>query len=65
MLRVSQKKLGQTVGTSPSQVSVIENNTSRPSQKTAIALARALDTSLDYLTGEIDNATPDAKLLSG
>ena len=64
-LRISQKKLGQMVGTSPSQVSLIESNTSRPSLKTAIALARVLETSLDYLTGEIENATPDAKLVSG
>ena len=52
------------VGTTPSQVSVIESNKSRPSLKTAIALARALDTSLDYLTGEIDNATPYSGLLT-
>ena len=43
---------------------MIESNKSRPSLKTAIALARALDTSVDYLTGEIDNATPYTELLS-
>ena len=61
---ISQTKLAKMVGTTPSQVSVIESNKSRPSLKTAIALARALDTSLDYLTGEIDNATPYSGLLT-
>ena len=64
MHSISQTELAKMVGTTPSQVSVIESNKSRPSLKTAIALARALDTSLDYLTGEIDNATPYTELLS-
>ena len=61
--RMSQTALAKAVGTTPSQISVIESNKSRPSLKTAICLARTLDTSLDYLTGEIDNATPYTELL--
>ena len=61
---ISQTALAKMVGTTPSQVSVIESNKSGPSLKTAIAMARTLDTSLDYLTGQIDNATPYTELLS-
>ena len=61
---ISQTELAKMVGTTPSQISVIESNKSRPSLKTAIRLARALDTSLDFLTGEIDNCTPYPELLS-
>ena len=64
MYGISQTRLAKMVGTTPSQISVIESNKSRPSLKTAIRIARALDTSLDYLTGEIDNATPYTELLS-
>ena len=45
---ISQTELAKMVGTTPSQISVIESNKSRPSLKTAIRLARALDTSLDF-----------------
>ena len=61
--RNAQSKLAETVDSDPRQISVIESNKSRPSLKTAIYLARTLDTSLDYLTGEIDNATPYTELL--
>lgn len=49
--RISQTRLAEMVGTSASQISLIESNKSKPSLRTATAIARALDTSLDYLTG--------------
>ena len=48
---------------SPSQISVIESNKSRPSLRTAIAIARALDTSIDFLTGVIDDPRPATEIL--
>ncbi|MCY4635005.1 MAG: LexA family transcriptional regulator [Acidobacteria bacterium] len=62
--RLSQEKLGSMVGTSPSQISLIENNRSKPSLTTATAIARALDTSLDFVTGEVDDDRRSAKLLA-
>ena len=61
--RVSQTKLAKMVGTSPSQISVIESNKSGPSLRTAIAIARALDTSVDFLTGAVDDPRPAAEML--
>ena len=52
-----QDGLARKVGTSPSQISLIESGKSQPSLKTAVAIARALNTSLDFLTG----AAPDER----
>ena len=61
--RISQTKLAKLVGTSPSQISVIESNKSGPSLKTAVAIARALDTSMDFLTGAAEDPRPSAEIL--
>lgn len=53
--RLSQGDLAEMVGTSPSQISVIENNRTKPSLSVAIAISRALGSSLDFLTGEVDD----------
>ena len=61
---LSQETLASMVGTSPSQISLIENNRSKPSLTTATAIARALDTSLDFVTGAVDDDRRSAKLLA-
>ena len=53
--RLSQERLASMAGTSPSQISLVENGKSKPSLKTAVAIARALDTSLDFLTGAAED----------
>ena len=50
-------------GTSPSQISLIENGKSKPSLKTAVAIARTLDTSLDFLTGAAEDQRRVTQLL--
>ena len=60
---VTQTELAKMVGTSPSQISMMETNKSGTSLKTAIAVARALDISLDYLAGWVDDPTPARLLL--
>ena len=52
---LSQDMLAEMVGTSPSQISLIENNKSKPSLTVGIAVARALGSSLDFLTGVVDD----------
>ena len=61
---LSQETLATMVGTSTSQISLIENNRSQPSLKTAIAIARAFDTSLDFLTGAVDDDRRSTRLLA-
>ena len=60
---LSQGKLAKMVGTSPSQISLIESSKSLPSLKTAVAIARAMDTSLDYLTGAVEDPRRTSALL--
>ena len=52
---ISQSRLAKMIGTSASQISLIESNKSGASLKSAIAIARALDTSLDFLTSQVDD----------
>ena len=54
--RLSQERLASMAGTSPSQISLVESGKSKPSLKTAVAIARALDTSLDFLTGAAEDS---------
>ena len=51
-------------GTSPSQISLVENGKSKPSLKTAVAIAQALDTSLDFLTGAAGDDRKVTRLLN-
>ena len=61
--RLSQERLASMAGTSPSQISLVENGKSKPSLKTAVAIARALDTSLDFLTGAAEEQRRVAEIL--
>ena len=59
---VSQTKLAKLIGTSASQVSMIEHGKSGTSIPTALAAAQALNISMDYLVGWADDPTPTREL---
>ena len=59
---ISQTELAKMIGTSKSQLSMIEHGKSGSSITTALAVARALSTSLDYLVGQVDDPTPTREL---
>ena len=61
---LSQETLARMVGTSPSQISLIENSRSKPSLTAAIAIAQALGASLDFLTGAVDDNRRAAELVA-
>ena len=52
--RLSQTGLAKQIGTSPGQVSMIENGQSGTSLRTVVAAASALNVSVDYLAGLAD-----------
>ena len=52
------------VGTSPSNISLIESDRCNGSLMTAAAIARALDSSLDFMTGAVDDDRRTAELLA-
>ena len=56
--RFSQTRLARMAGTSCSQVSAVEHDQSGISLRNAVAIADALDTSLDYLLGRVDDPRP-------
>ena len=60
---VSQTKLAKMIGTSSSQISMVEHDQSGTSLQTAMAAAKALEISLDYLVGWVDEPTPTRKLV--
>ena len=60
---MSQTQLAKMIGTSSSQVSMVEHDQSGTSLPTAMAAAKALDISLDYLVGWVDEPTPTRKLV--
>lgn len=49
----TQPRLGRLAGISPSTVCVLETGTNGPSLLTACALARALGTTVDAMTGTV------------
>ena len=55
---LSQRQLAAMVGTSASQVSMVEHGQSRTSLRTTVAIADALDTSIEYLMDRVDDARP-------
>ena len=61
---LSQTQLGKLTGTSCTQISVIEREEAGSSLRTAIAIAKALNTSLDYLVGQIDDPKPAREIAS-
>lgn len=61
---LSQETLAAMVGASASQISLIENSRSKPSLTIAIAIARALDTSLDFVTGAVDDDRRSTRVLA-
>lgn len=57
-LGLSQSRLAKLIGGSSSQASGIERGEAGASLRTAIAIADALETSLDYLVGRVDDPRP-------
>ena len=55
--RLSQTELAKQIGTSSGQLSMIENGQSGTSLRAIVAAASALNVSLDYLAGLVDNPT--------
>lgn len=60
---MSQTQLAKEIGTAPSQVSMVEANQSGTSLRTAMAAAKALNISMDYLVGWVDEATPTREIV--
>ena len=61
--KLTQTELARRVGTSASQISMMETNKSGTSLKTAMSVAAALRISLDYLAGWVDDPRPARVLL--
>ena len=61
--KLTQTELARRVGTSSSQISMMETNKSGTSLKTAMSVATALRISLDYLAGWVDDPRPARVLL--
>lgn len=58
---LTARELGEKVGVSESAISQYENGVKKPSYKTLLALAAALDVSVDYLSGN-DSGTDGAQI---
>ena len=61
--RMSQTQLAKRIGTSPNQISMIENGQSGTSIRTLVAAASALNVSLDFLAGLSDDPRPSRDLV--
>ena len=61
--QLSQGALAKQIGTSPNQISMIENGQSGTSIRTIVAAASALNVSLDFLAGLIEDPTSARDLL--
>ena len=61
---LTQPKLAQLIGLSPSQISQGENEHAGTSVRMAMAAAQALNVSLDYLVGWVDDPTPTRELVT-
>ena len=55
---LSQTRLAEIAGTSCSQVSAVEHDQTGISLRNAVAIADALDTSLEFLLGRVDDPRP-------
>ncbi len=60
---MSQTQLAKEIGTSPSQISMVEADQSGTSLRTAMAAAKALNISMDYLVGWVDETTPTREIV--
>ena len=60
----SQTRLAQIAGTSCSQVSAVEHDHGGISLRNAIAIADALETSIDHLLGRVDDPRPASEIAS-
>ena len=60
---MTQTDLATRIGTSPNQISMIENGQSGTSIRTMVAAANALNVSLDFLAGLTEDVRPSRKLL--
>ena len=63
-LRLSQGELGDKVDTDSTIISRWETNRVRPSQKYIVKLAKALNTSTDYLLSETEDPSPNGESVS-
>ena len=61
--KTSQTQLAKRIGTSPNQISMIENGQSGTSIRTLVAAASALNVSIDFLAGLSDDPRPARELL--
>ena len=62
--RISQRRLAKMIGTSPSQISMVESGQRGMSLKNALAAAKELGVSMDYLAGWVSDPRPARELLS-
>ena len=60
---MSQTQLAKEIGTSPSQISMVEADQSGTSLRSAMAIAKTLNISMDYLVGWVDEATPTREIV--
>ena len=60
----SQTRLAQIAGTSCSQVSAVEHDQGGISLRNAIAIADALETSIEHLVGRVDDPRPTSEIAS-
>ena len=61
---LSQTQLAKMTGASCSQISMVELDQSGTSLRTAMAIAKALGTSMDYLVSRVDDARPAHEIAS-
>ena len=59
---LSQTQLARIIGTSNGQVSTVEHGHSQTSVRAMIAIADALETSMDYLAGRVDDTRPTREI---
>jgi len=62
--RVSQRRLAERIGTSRSQISMVESGQGGMSLKNALAAAKTLHVSMDYLAGWVSDPRPAREMLS-
>ena len=63
-LQISQRSLAGRIGTSPSQISMVERGQGGMSLATALAAARELRVSMEYLVGLVDDPRPVREMVS-
>ena len=61
---LSQRRLAREIGTASSQISMVENGKGGMSLKTALAAARTLGVSMDYLVGLVSDPRPSREMLT-